>query len=188
MTGGAWGVVVAGIGLLAQEGTPAPAPAASDAQVEVRRAAPTVTYEPTAPVRVQFRNDFAKSFRVTEMYVLLDGEEIAQMKAGNDGELDAQFPIYEGELPAGLHALTVRAVLVGRNRGLFSYMDEYRVNVTSSHPFTPSAGRGGVLTVVLERRKGMTVPLERQPLLRFEADAALGGGGAPPRPQPTAAR
>jgi hypothetical protein len=135
-------------------------------------------------VRIEFRNDFQRGWRLVEVRAILDGREVAQVTAPEGGELDERLVLFDGPLPPQQLALSVVATLVGRNRGIFNYLDEYQVNLDALYPFTPARGRGGTLTVVLDRQRGATVPVERQATLRFEPDAALAAAGNVPAADP----
>jgi hypothetical protein len=169
-----------GLGLWAQAGAPAPrgGPAAE------RAPAARGDVLEAAPVRIEFRNDFQRGWKLVELRAILDGREVAQVTAPEGGELDERLVLFDGPLPPQQLALSVVATLVGRNRGIFNYLDEYQVNLDALSPVTPARGRGGTLTVVLDRQRGATVPVERQATLRFEPDAALAAAGNVPAADP----
>jgi hypothetical protein len=158
------------------------------AQPPAQENAPAAPAQPGAPparqmlpAQIDFRNDFERRFRVVELRALLDGVEIARRSAnGDDGGLERALRLYDGPLPVGRHEIVIQAVLNMNNRGFFTYLDEYRVNVSANYEFTvsPEMDRVGV-TMALQRRPGATVPPERQPVIVPEATTTLPAGARP---------
>jgi hypothetical protein len=141
-----------------------------DTTVEVTRGrANSLDHEQQVPLRVEFRNEFGERFRLNQLLLLIDGEVVSEHAAGRDGELQNRFLAHAAEVPAGLHSVEVRAVLVGKSGGLFSYLEGYRLHVRAMRAIEPEVGKPGVLTVVMEKQGGWTSPIEEQVRLRFDA-------------------
>jgi hypothetical protein len=131
------------------------------------------------PAMIEVHNEMGKRYRLTEVAVLLDGVEVARVRAPKGAELARDFPAFAGPLPAGEHAVTVTLVYDGRNPGPITYFDDYHFRAESTSAFTvTSDGRGPAkLDVVARERKGMNVPFEKKVELEI---APVAGSSATP--------
>lgn len=154
----------------AQSAPPAARAAEADPSAPQARPVPHEPTEAVVPARIEVRNDLGGSYKVTQVALLLDGREIARREAPSDGDLAKLFMAYDGPVVSGVHNLVARATVQGRSRGIFSYVDDYKINVDSAQSFVARGDRGAVtFTVVLSERKGVTIPFEQKPTLAFES-------------------
>ncbi len=117
---------------------------------------------------VDVRDEMGKNFRLVEASFVLDGSEVSHVRAPPGEELPRSFRAFEGPLAPGTHALNATLIYEGRNRGVFTYMDDYRFRVSSEYAFDVSESGGPAsLVVVARERKGPNVPFEQKPRLEF---------------------
>lgn len=124
----------------------------------------------SVPLTIDVRNDLGRGFRLIEMQILLDGVPIAHRVAEGTAELAKLFPAYLGVIRTGPHAVSAHFTYLGRNRGPFKYLENYRYNVESSYAFVVREEGPSALRVVVAERKGPNIPFERKPVIRFEAE------------------
>ena len=117
--------------------------------------------------RIELRNDLGRNYRVTDVRVFLDGREVARRTAPDGGELPQTVTLYEGPVLSGSHQLTTRVLVEGRDRGIFRYLDKYKMNLEAVHGFlAPAETNAGVNVLVrLDERKGANVPFEQKPMV-----------------------
>jgi hypothetical protein len=147
-------------------------PASGVQEASVRRPPPPDTIP---PVRIEARSEMGKRFRLIDAVFMLDGTQIAQMKASDKQAVDLAARALEVRLGRGLHSLTVILVYQGRSVGLFSYLDKYRFRAVASYAFYLEKADGQPLIRILAReRAGATVPLEKKPMVEIAAPHGLG--------------
>lgn len=129
------------------------------------------------PGRIELRNDLGRGYRVTDVRVFLDGREIAHRSAPEGGELAGALTLYEGPVLSGSHQLSTRVLVEGRDRGIFRYLDKYKMNLESVHGFlVPVESAGGLTLVVrLDERKGANVPFEKKPMVSIVPQPGAAG-------------
>ena len=142
--------------------TPPVEPAAPAA---VKASAPT----PTAFATVNFRNDVGKKLRLVEAQFTMDGEKLPVVLT--NVEPGKSYVITSGAVKPGPHVVTARLTYRG-DRGVFSYMKGYKLNVKSDQVLTAPADRTVSFTVVGTENPGLTVPLERRLVVRVEENPA----------------
>jgi hypothetical protein len=135
------------------------------------------------PAWFEVRSDMGKNFRLVEVHLTLDGVPVADRVARKGEELERSFRAYDGSVTPGEHTLHVELVLAGRNRGPFTYMDNYRYNVDAESLFVARGDGPAAVEVVAAERKGADVPFEKKPVIRFEPapGSALVNPAPPPR-------
>jgi hypothetical protein len=132
------------------------------------------------PVRVFVRNDMSDRFRLVEARVVLDDTEVVHVNASGKKELEETFGALETPIPPGNHALTATLVYQGRNRGPFSYLDNYRYRVQTTYAFELAAGKEPAeLHVIAHELPGANRRLERRPVVEVVAEP---GSGVTPMP------
>jgi hypothetical protein len=144
-------------------------------------AAPAARQDEAVRAWFDVRSDMGKNFRLVEVHLVLDGVPVADRVARKGEELERSFRAYEGDVTPGEHTLRVQLVLAGRNRGIFTYMDNYRYNVEGESLFVARGDGPAAVAVVAAERKGADVPIEKKPMIRFEP--APGSALANPAPQ-----
>jgi hypothetical protein len=79
--------------------------------------------------------------------------------------------IYTGRVRPGRHVVSARLVYQGRNRGPFTYLAGYKVNVESREVVDVPADRPASFTIATEKKKGMNVPLDKQLAITVRDDS-----------------
>jgi hypothetical protein len=126
-----------------------------------------------------------KRFRLVEIRVVMDGQELSHRLAAKGTELDAQQRLYEGDVTPGLHNLTVTLSYEGRNTGPFTYLDDYKFRLESTGTFmAQEVGRPASIEVLAYQKPGATVPVEQKPTMEIKAVPGSGMSAAFPAPEP----
>ena len=123
---------------------------------------------PTAFATVSFRNDVGKKLRLVEAHFAMDGEKLPVVLTS--AEPGKSYVIVSGAVKPGPHVVTARLTYQG-DRGIFSYMKGYKLNVRSNQVLTAPADRPASFTVVGSEHKGMTVPIEQRVVVTVENGA-----------------
>jgi hypothetical protein len=128
-------------------------------------AAAAVAPQRTAFATVSFRNDVGKKLRLVEARFAMDGEKLPVVLTG--AEPGKSYVITSGPMKPGPHVVAARLTYQG-DRGVFTYMKGYKLNVRSDQVLTAPADRPVTFTVVGSEHKGMTVPIEKRVVVRVE--------------------
>lgn len=144
----------------AAEESPKPRPRSSR-----DRAAEMLDESRVLPSRIEFDNQLARQFKLKEIRVTLDGREILRRQAGEDGELPQRFVVWNGPVQAGSHRLEANLVFQGRNRGPFTYLESYTVNVDTAQSFFARPDRAVNFTLVAGRNPDRSVPPLAKPVI-----------------------
>jgi len=145
------------------------APPVAPAAVATPAAVAAVAPAPTAFATVSFRNDVGKKLRLVEAQFTMDGEKLPVVLTS--AEPGKSYVIASRALNPGQHVVGARLTYRG-DRGVFSYMKGYKLNVRSDQLLTAPADRPVTFTVVGGENKGLTVPIEKRVVVTAE-------GGAP---------
>jgi hypothetical protein len=149
----------------AEEATvPAAPPATPAASAHVPAAAASAD----AAATVSFRNDVGKKLKLVEAQFTMDGERLPVVLTS--AEPGKRYVIVSGAVKPGPHVVSARLTYRG-DRGVFSYMKGYKLNVRSEQVLTTPAGRTVAFTIVGSEAKGMTVPLEKRVVITVEDGA-----------------
>ena len=143
----------------------APAAVAPAVPAAVAAVAPTRT----AFATVSFRNDVGKKLRLVEARFTMDGESLPVVLTS--AEPGKSYVIVSRAMIPGPHVVTARLTYRG-DRGVFSYMQGYKLNVQSQQLLTAPAEGPVSFTVVGSEHKGMTVPLEKRVVVTVENGAS----------------
>ena len=108
---------------------------------------------------VRFRDDSGDGFQLLEARFIMDDHPLPVMTGGPRAE---NTVIYTGRVRPGRHVVSARLVYQGRNRGPFTYLSGYKLNVESREVVHVPADRPANFTIATEKTKGMNVPLEKQ--------------------------
>jgi hypothetical protein len=142
----------------------APAAPAAVVPAAVAPAAPS----PTAFATVSFRNDVGPKLRLVEARFAIDGEKLpVVLTSAAPGK---SYVITSGAVKPGPHVVSAHLTYQG-DRGVFSYMKGYKLNVRSAQRLTTPADRTVSFTVVGHENKGMAVPLEKSVVVTVEDGA-----------------
>jgi hypothetical protein len=139
--------------------TPQPAPPA-------RAAAPAAA--PATMATVHFRNDAGDGFELVEARFVIDDHPLPVMTSA---PRTADTVIYAGPVRPGRHVVSARLVYQGRNRGPFTYLSGYKLNVESREVIEVPADRAATFTIATEKKKGVNVPLDKQLAITVRDDS-----------------
>jgi hypothetical protein len=115
---------------------------------------------PTSEATIHFKNGFDKALTLVEAELVLDGDPLA---AVTDLSAQGDNVVFSGRLAPGPHVVTTHLTVLGKKRGgIFTYMTDFKWNVTAEHTLTVLPGRKMTFTVSAVRKKGMNVPLDKQ--------------------------
>ena len=92
-----------------------------------------VSPAPTSYATVSFRNDVGKKLRLVEAHFTMDGEKVPVVLTS--AEPGKSYVIVSGAMKPGPHVMTARLTYQG-DRGVFSYMKGYKLNVRSDQVLT----------------------------------------------------
>jgi len=120
---------------------------------------------PGAFATVSFRNDVGKKLRLVEARFTMDGEKLPVVLTS--AEPGKSYVIVSGAVKAGPHVVSAQLTYRG-DRGVFTYMKGYKLNVRSEQVLTAPADRTVNFTVVGRENRGLTVPLDRRVVVTVE--------------------
>jgi hypothetical protein len=117
---------------------------------------------------ITHENEMGNSFRLVRAVYALDGAPILT-RSDDNGSLGEQhqFPVYNGQLGAGDHTLTVNLEYQGNGFGIFSYVKGYTFRVRSTSSFSVPDGKAIQIRVVGYEKGGPTTPPEDRPAVRY---------------------
>lgn len=115
------------------------------------------------------KNKLSGSFAIEEIIYYLDDNKIYYGDAESVKKGAKEFNFFEGNAVPGHHVLAVEVVLKGES-ALFSYVDDFRFRVRSSHTFFAPKGRITNLRAVLYERGGMLSDFRDRPAVKFEVE------------------
>jgi hypothetical protein len=117
---------------------------------------------------VELDDDVSDRYALVEARISLDGREIAHREAPEGGELSGPLRL-EWVIAPGEHELVAELVYRGRNRGPFTYLDNFRYRVRAPLFFVSGRGEGPAsVRVVARERRGAEVRLDERFELSFE--------------------
>jgi len=139
---------------------------------------------------IQHENEMGSQFRLVRAVYALDGAPILTRDDDNGSLADQHdFPVYNGQIGAGDHSLTVNLEYQGNGYGIFTYVKGYRFRVRSTQSFSVPEGKGIQIRVVGYEKGGPTTRPEERPSVRYIvrivslrdlAEGTLDGGTPPP--------
>jgi hypothetical protein len=114
-------------------------------------------------------NNLGRSYVVESVSYVLDGNS-AFAKTDVSGELDKkkEMMVFEGEMPTGMHSLSVEMKLRGNGFGIFNYVDQYAFVVQSSTNFSSEEGQNCIVRVVSEARSVLSYSFYERPNIKFQ--------------------
>jgi hypothetical protein len=108
---------------------------------------------------VRFRDDAGDGFQLIEARFVMDDHPLPVLTGA---PRSANTVIYAGRMRPGRHVVSTRLIYQGRNRGPFTYLSGYKVNVESREVVDVPADRPASFTIATEKKKGMNLPLDKQ--------------------------
>jgi hypothetical protein len=117
-------------------------------------------------VETFFVDELGGSFVLVSAKFVVDGRVVGERVASEDDRGTVfEFPAIT--VPAGEHEIKAHARYRGKGHGIFSYLEEYKFDVESSHEFSASPHRTISLTAVCYERGGPTTELSERPAIRW---------------------
>ena len=110
---------------------------------------------------------------------MLDGEPIFD-KSKKDSEIkdQVQIAVFDGNVPPGIHNLSVYIEYRGHGYGVFTYLNDYVFKLRTTYPFTVEEGKIATLKSVAYEKGNFTTDVRERPALRFSLTsqaASIGG-------------
>src|SRR5215470_968257 len=139
-----------------------------------------------ARASIVHENQMGGSFRMVRLVYALDGVQIFA-RADDTGKLNdlKNIEILSGPIAPGNHTISVLIDYRGNGYGVFSYLNEYKFNVKSSHTFTAAEGKQTQVNVIALEHGGITSQLKDRPAVEFKVSVAADKPGAAPAPATT---
>jgi hypothetical protein len=133
------------------------------------------------------KNEMGSSFVLESVAYALDGAPIFT-KVDVNGDLDKreEFEIFDGRIVPGQHSVVVRMVYRGHGFGVFSYLEGYKIKITSSQTFNAEGGKVTTLKIIGADKGGLTTDFKDRAYIKYETETskdagkgATGAGAAP---------
>jgi len=130
--------------------------------------APTAAPARDAFATVNFRNDVGAKLRLVEARFTMDGNDLPTVLTSP--QPGKSYVVVSGPMKPGPHYVTARLTYQGERR-VFTYMNGYKLKVSSNQVVTAPENRTVSFTVVGAENKGMTVPLDKRVVVKLEENA-----------------
>jgi hypothetical protein len=108
---------------------------------------------------VRFRNGAGDGFQLIAASFVMDDQPLRVAALPPQAQ---DMVIYTGLVRPGPHVVSTRLVYQGRNRGPFTYLSGYKLNVESRKVLTVPADRPVSFTITTEKNRGLNLPLSKQ--------------------------
>ena len=122
-------------------------------------------------------NTLGPAYALDSITYYFDGNPIYQKTdAGTKGVLskERKVEIFESNIPPGNHTLSVTGVIKGKGSGLFSYLNDYSFQFSSSYSFVAEDGNTTRLDSVLYKKGGVLADYVEGPAVDFRFRGAKG--------------
>jgi hypothetical protein len=118
---------------------------------------------------IQHENQMGPLYRLVRAVYSLDGAPILTRTDDNGSLADQrEFPVYNGQIGAGEHSLTVNLEYQGNGYGIFSYVKGYQFRVRSTHSFSVPEGKAIQIRVIGYEQGGPLTPHNERTAIRFQ--------------------
>lgn len=125
-----------------------------------------------AKINIVFNNQMGSSFKIESVSFSLDGTQIFS-RVNQDGSLE-NTDIFEilpsSSMVPGNHTINAYLVYRGNGFGLFSYLNQYKFKIKSSHTFYVEEGKITKVKVVAYEKGSLTTDLRDRPAVRFDVE------------------
>jgi len=108
---------------------------------------------------IHFKNDLSKSLSIVEARVTMDGKSLSPIDGPRPG---SDTVVFGGRVSPGEHVVRTELACRRNQRGPFTYLKGYRLNVASDDVLTVPSERAVVFTVAATPNKGVNVPFDKQ--------------------------
>lgn len=117
---------------------------------------------------IQHENQMGALFRLVRAVYALDGAPILTRTDDNGSLADQrEFSVYNGQIAAGDHSLSVSLEYQGNGYGVFNYVKGYTFRQRNTQSFTISEGKAIQIRVVGYEQGGPTTPPDERPAIRY---------------------
>ena len=124
-----------------------------------------------ARAKIIYSDKMGSSFRLVKVVFILDGVPVYN-KANEKGmKKKKAVELFNAPVVPGEHTLSVNIEYKGNGYGLFSYLNDYRFKVRSSHAFSVDEGKAKNLKIVVFERGNIATPLEERPAIKYIEEA-----------------
>jgi hypothetical protein len=114
---------------------------------------------PSSVATIHFKNALDKTLTLVNATLTMDGQPLQTvMNLAPQGD----NVVFTGHVAPGAHVVTTQLICHGRKRGVFTYLTEYKWQVSSEQTLNVLPNRAMVFTISAVRHKGMNVPVEKQ--------------------------
>jgi hypothetical protein len=108
---------------------------------------------------IHFKNALGKTLTLAEARLMLDGNFLPVVR---NLAADQDAVVFAGRVAPGAHSFVTYVICRGTSRGLFTYLKDYRWEVSSEEMLNVPADRAVVFTISAVRNQGVNVPFDRQ--------------------------
>ena len=120
---------------------------------------------------VRHVNNLGPAYALESVTYYFDGNPIYQKtNVGTNGALakERKVEIFEANVPPGNHTLSVTGVIQGQGTGLFSYLSDYKFELSTSYSFVAEDGQTTRLDSVLFKKGGALAEYTEAPTIEFK--------------------
>ena len=108
---------------------------------------------------IHFKNELSKSLSIVEARVSMDGKPLSPVDEPRSG---SDVVVFGGRVSPGEHVVRTEVACRRNQRGPFTYLKAYKLNVASEDVLTVPRERAVVFTVAATPNKGINVPFDKQ--------------------------
>jgi hypothetical protein len=137
-------------------GVPTPAEELGDPPIQATGARKEI---PGSFATIHFKNALGKTLTLAEARLVMDGKPlplVTNLAAGQDAV------VFAGRIAAGAHSVETHVTCRGKRRGPFTYLKDYKWEVTSEEAITVPADQAVIFTISAVRNKGVNTPFDRE--------------------------
>lgn len=119
------------------------------------------------------KNEMGSSFQLVSAAYALDGSPI-YTKVDVNGDLSEkdQIEIFSGRIVPGAHQLTVKLEYKGHGFGPISYLEGYKIGLTTSYTFNAEGGKATVVEAIGYEKGGPFAEYKDKPGIKFETQVS----------------
>jgi hypothetical protein len=114
---------------------------------------------PSSVATIHFKNALDKTLTLVTASLYMDGQPLQEVM---NLAPQADNIVFSGHVAPGAHVVTTHLTCHGRKRGVFTYLTEYKWQVSSEQTLNVLPNRAMVFTISAVRHKGMNVPVDKQ--------------------------
>jgi hypothetical protein len=108
---------------------------------------------------IHFKNALGKTLTLVEARLTMDGTSLPLV---TNLAADQDAVVFSGRVAPGAHSVETHVLCRGKRRGPFTYLKDYKWEVSSEEALTVPADRAVIFTISAVRNKGVNVPFDRE--------------------------